>query len=173
MRIRRWLLASTLFMLTACAPARTAPAPPPPVSAPVATSGLSVLLTWEAPVDLDLYVTDPTFETVYFANNPTRTGARLLRDARCADVLDKGAPPVEQANLPNPQPGRYRVGVDFIDVCTATKQPASFRVVIEFGGQRREITGTIRPQEFEPIVTEFSLHPLTGDGPLALSQEDS
>jgi hypothetical protein len=167
MRIRRFLLACALFTAAGCA-RHTAPPPPPPVSLPASGFGVNVLLTWDAPVDLDLYVTDPTSETVYFANNPSRSGARLLRDTRCSDIATTKSPLLEQASVPNPRPGRYRIGVDFIDACGAP-QPVSFRVRVEFAGKRREVTGTIRPEEFQPIVLEFEIHPLNGDGPLALS----
>jgi hypothetical protein len=170
MRIRRFLLACALFTVAGCA-RHAAPPPPSPISLPALVSGINVLLTWDAPVDLDLYVTDPTSETVYFANTPSRSGARLVRDTRCGDIAGTTRPLMEQASVPNPRPGHYRIGVDFIDAC-GTPRPASFRVTVEFGGKRRETTGTIRLAEFQPIVLEFDIHPLNGDGPLALSQED-
>lgn len=129
------------------------------------------MLTWDTPVDLDLYLTDPSSETVYFANTPTRTGARLVRDARCADLATATAPFVEVANMPEPMPGRYRVGVDFIDACSAQHVPVSFRVVADLAGTRQEATGTIRLEQFQPIVVEFDLRRLNSDGALTLSQE--
>jgi hypothetical protein len=69
-------------------------------------------------------------------------------------------------------PGRYRIGVDCIDACKAKPEPASFRVVVELAGARREATGTIRLEEFQPIVLEFELRRVNGDGSLVLSQEE-
>src|SRR4029453_8796455 len=88
-----------------------APEVPPPTAA---QAGLVVSLTWDAPVDLDLSVTDPTWETLYFANNPTRAGARLENDARC-DTLTEARTPTERATIEHAHPGPYRVGGDFID----------------------------------------------------------
>ena len=127
-----------------------------------------MVLVWSAPVDLDLYLTDPTWETVYFANNPSRTGARLLRDMRCGDVAASDGLFVELAGMTEPLPGRYRVGVDFIDACHAAHAPVRFRVVADYGGVRSERVGTIRLEEFQPIVVEFELRPTGPGGTLTL-----
>jgi hypothetical protein len=147
-------------------------AAPPPAPALPPVSGLRVVLTWNAPVDLDLYVTDPTAETAYFGNNPSSHGARLVRDTRCPDVVAAADGFLEVAHVPNPMRGRYRIGVDFIDACNAKPEPVPFRVVAELGRLRREATGTIRLEEFQPIVLEFDLQQVNGDGPLVLSQEE-
>lgn len=125
-------------------------------------------LAWSAPVDLDLYLTDPTWETVYFANTPSRTGARLLRDVRCRDVVGGESAFVELAGMTDPLPGHYRVGVDFIDACKASHDPVSFRVVATYGDVRRETTGMIRLEEFAPIVVEFELRRTGPEGALTL-----
>ena len=166
-RLMRWCL--TVAVCAGCVrPAPLVPprsAPPPPPELP----GLSVLLTWTAPVDLDLYLTDPTSETVYFANTPSRSGARLVRDARCGDVGDARTPFVEVANFPEPLPGRYRVGVDFIDTCAEPEdQLVSFRVTVRIGSGQQQTTGTIRLAQFQPIVLEFELQRVTTNGPLML-----
>jgi uncharacterized protein YfaP (DUF2135 family) len=154
-RIRRFLIAGSIA-LAACAarPAATAPAPALP---PTRDDGaLRVTLTWAAPVDLDLYVTDPVGETLYFANNPTRAGARLERDARCEEV-PAGTPRVEVARLADPAPGRYRVGVDFIDTCGAPLVAAAFRVAVDRGASRREADGIATLSQFKVIVLEFEV----------------
>ena len=166
----RHLLLSVVFAGCAAHPRSSAPAPPPAPQLPAA-SGLEVALVWTAPVDLDLYLTDPTWETVYFANNPSRTGAQLLRDTRCRDVATGATTAVELAGMTQPLPGRYRVGVDFIDACNGPRDAVSFRVVVDHRGMRREATGTIRLEEFEPIVVEFELRPTGPDGTLTLVQE--
>jgi hypothetical protein len=47
----------------------------------------------------------------------------------------------------------------------------SFRVVMDYGGVRREATGTIRLEEFQPIVVEFELRRTGSDETLTLVQE--
>jgi hypothetical protein len=170
-RVRRTLSLLSI-VLGACAAHRplSSPVPPSTPSLPAA-NGLQVALLWSAPVDLDLYLTDPTWETVYFANNPSRTGARLLRDARCGDVAATDTVFVELAGMTAPLPGRYRIGVDFIDACNAPHEPVGFRVVVNCGGVRRESVGTIRLEEFQPIVVEFELRRTGSDETLTLVQE--
>src|SRR5687767_8083414 len=82
----KFFAACALAALGACGRA-AAPAdvPSPPSAAPVPADGLRVTLLWSEPVDLDLYVTDPARETVYFGNGASRSGGRLERDTRCAE----------------------------------------------------------------------------------------
>jgi hypothetical protein len=141
--------------LAACSVAPQA-APPAPAAPPARRDGaLHVILTWAAPVDLDLYLTDPAGETLYFANNPTRAGARLEQDARCG-----ATPPgslVEAVRMDAPVAGRYRVGVDFIDRCGSRLAAVPFRVAVDHGPMRREVDGTAAPNQFQVIVLEFDV----------------
>jgi hypothetical protein len=141
--------------LAGCAP--THPVLPPPPTAPLAAqhgAGVQVSLVWSVPVDLDLYVTDPSLETVYFANPRSQTGGRLQKDVTC----DAGeATRVEQAGWDQPPPGRYRVGVDFIGACKSEIDEAEFRVVVDVGGRLREKTGRLAKERFEPVVLEFDV----------------
>lgn len=123
---------------------RPAGGPPP--------AGLRVSLVFGAEGDLDLYVTDPFFETVYFANTPSRaSGGALDADRRC----DSPAPRVETVRFERPRPGRYRVSVDYPERCGSVRAPLPFRVVVEHGSQREERAGEISLGEFLPVVVEF------------------
>jgi hypothetical protein len=129
----------------------------PEVTAANATPvpGLTVTLRWTAPVDLDLYVTDPAFETVYFANPRTASGGRLERDARCAEEGPEER--VERARWTTPPPGRYRVGVDFLEACRGRGEEAEYVLLVEVDGRRQEIAGRARLAERAPRVLEFSV----------------
>lgn len=162
---RTTLVVAFAGLLAACS-IRTSPPPsPPPIPAAPADGVLHIAVVWTAPVDLDLYVTDPSGEALYFGNNPTRAGARLERDARCADVAS-GATPIERANLPGPAPGRYRVGVDFIDACGLGLDAVPFRVVVDNGSTHREVDATIRRGEFKVIVLELEVGEDAGNTPV-------
>lgn len=145
---------SALLLLSACA--NRAPLAPP--AAPVIEPGddLVVTLSWTAPVDLDLYVTDTTWETVYFGNNPSRAGGRLERDERCRKE-GTAAPRLEIVRMPQPRDGPYRIGVDFIDACGSGIEQASFRVVAAIRSERRELTATATANVFAPIVLELAV----------------
>jgi hypothetical protein len=118
---------------------------------PLAAGAVRVRLAFGNGPDLDLYVTDPREETVYFANSPSRGGGRLERDVRCDDP----APRVETIEFAAALPGRYRIGVDFPpEPCGVELDEAAFVVVFESHGQRREQRRTLRRGEFAPIVLE-------------------
>jgi len=156
---RSCLFVSLLPLLFACSSRvpQSASLVAPIAAAPV-DGALHVALSWAVPVDLDLYVTEPGGETLYFANNPTRTGARLEQDARCGAL---GGAPVERMRFPVAAPGRYRVGVDFIDTCGAARGAVPFRIAVDQGTVRAEAEGTAVPNQFKVIVLEFDV---TEDG---------
>jgi uncharacterized protein YfaP (DUF2135 family) len=116
---------------------------------------LQVRLAFEADVDLDLYVSDPLLETVYYANTPSRTGGALDADARC-----KGAPAlgvrVERVRFETAHPGRYRVGVDYPEGCGGGAE-APFVIRVDVGGQMHTSSGVARRLDFDSRALEFSL----------------
>jgi hypothetical protein len=125
-------------------------------------SGLLVRLAFEDVADLDLFVTDPALESVYFAYTPARSGGVLVDDRACGDP----APRVEIVHFADPLPGRYRVGVDFHRRCEA--KPSStrtagvageglYRVRVDEGGRVLEREGLLTPGLFEVIVLEFEV----------------
>lgn len=135
---------------------REALAEPPPASL---SSGLLVRLAFDDAGDLDLFVTDPQQESVYFANSPIRSGGRLLEDRRCTDA----SPRVEAVHFDTPQPGRYRVGVDFHGRCRDSslsgkaESQGLYFVRIDEGGRVLERAGMVTPGHFEVIVVEFDV----------------
>jgi uncharacterized protein YfaP (DUF2135 family) len=148
--VRRVALA---ILTVACGRAALAPAPPP--ASP--ELGVIVTLRWTAGVDLDLYVTDPARESVYFANPHAASGGVLERDARCADGA--GAEHVERVRWTDPPPGRYRVGVDFPEACDGGSREAPWTLTVDVDGVRRVLTGRARLAQREPAVLEFTVVP--------------
>ena len=125
-------------------------------SAPLAPGALRIRLAFGAGADLDLYVTDPLQETVYFANSPSRAGGRLDHDLRCGDP----APRVETISFPDPPSGVYRVGVDFPESCGRSRDPVAFAVVVERDGRvLAERRSGIRRLYFAPVVLETRVSP--------------
>ncbi len=131
-------------------------APPPLPPALPADDALHVFLTWSAPADLDLYVTDPAGETLYFGNNPTRSGARLDRDARC-ESGGPGRNALEHAAFAAPVPGRYRVGVDYLQDCGIEMETVAFRVLVGRRTEQRGAVGVAQRGHFNVVVLEFQV----------------
>lgn len=115
---------------------------------------LRVHLGFGPEADLDLYVTAPDEETVYYANSPSRLGGVLVEDRRCSH----DGPRSESVRFPAPlAPGRYRVGVDYPHACDDTKAPAPFAVRVDEPGGGTVVRGQARYQLFDPVVLEFEI----------------
>ena len=115
-----------------------------------------VRLAFSREADLDLYVTDPPLETVYYANTPARTGGRLEQDRRCDDA-DAEAVRVETVRFEAAPPGRYRVGVDYPHRCDGGDKVMPYAVSIEANGERNLHAGLARWLDFRAVVTEFDV----------------
>jgi hypothetical protein len=159
----RALLAAACLGLAACAATQASDTAVPDAEADALTRALAasppelppgavvVRLAFGAAADLDLYVTDPLEEAVYFGNTPARSGGRLLADLRC----DAPAPRVETIVFDPAPSGRYRVGVDFPERCDGGRGDVAFAVETWVDGRRELRTGRLSPALFEPIVLEL------------------
>lgn len=128
---------------------------------PAAPGELRVQLGFGAAADLDLYVTGPDEETVYYANTPGKAGGALVEDRRCAHE----GPRIESVRFPAPLlPGRYRVGVDYPHGCGDATAPAPFVVRIDGPDGSAEQRGLARHHVFEPVVLEFDVPGRGGSG---------
>ena len=126
---------------------------------PVADAGsLVVRLAFDGRADLDLYVSDPLQETVYYANTPARSGGRLVADRHCKEETG-GAVRMEEIVFDEPPSGTYRVGVDYPHSCRAGAGLAAFAITIDAGGRRQELRGLAEPVVFTPIVAEVEIGP--------------
>jgi hypothetical protein len=122
---------------------------------PPAAGALRVQLAFGAEADLDLYVTDPLAETIYFANERAAGGGRLVADARC----DSKSPRIEQIVFAAPQPGRYRVGVDYMVYraqCGAQPEVVAYVLAIDDATGRRLERGLARKGIFDPQRLELT-----------------
>jgi hypothetical protein len=125
-----------------------------PVESP--SGAVVVRLAFGAGADLDLFVSDPRRETVYFANRRAASGGRLAEDQRC----DAPAPRIETVRFEQALPGRYRIGIDHPGSCDGEPAEAVFVVEWRIGdGPARRVTGSVAPLVFDSIVQEFDLPP--------------
>jgi uncharacterized protein YfaP (DUF2135 family) len=119
----------------------------------VPSEALIVQLMFDSDVDLDLYVTDPMLETVYFANHKSKAGGEISGDVRCDTEGDR----LEMVSFPAPVPGRYRVGVDFPARCAGESGPAAFAVRVQHPNGELSKTGAVYFEQFEVAVLEFEI----------------
>ena len=119
---------------------------------PPSEDALRVTLVWDVPVDLDLYVTDPTMETVYYANKRSASGGVLEKDAGC-----NADPRREVTTWKTALPGRYRVSLDFPDRCGRDDGEVGYRILVDVDGRRQEKTGTLRLARFLYQGFEFDV----------------
>jgi len=131
----------------------TAPRPTSPAPQPHPPGSVQVRLVFGEQADLDLYVTDPNLETVYFGNNPSRGGGVLTADVRC----DAATPRSEAVSFMDACPGRYRVGVEHASNCTRRSGPVPYRVEVLAGESEWQVEGEIEPGAFDNQVLEFEL----------------
>jgi len=129
---------------------------------PAESDALRVRLAFGPGSDLDLYVTGPDQETVYYANTPGKGGGELVEDERCAH----DGPRIETVRFDAPlAPGRYRVGVDYPHACGDDPAPAPFVVRVDGPGglgATTERRGLARYHVFEPVVLEVDVPPRAG-----------
>lgn len=145
--------------LAALGAALDAPEAQPGVLAPGAA--VTARLAFGADADLDLYVTDPSLESVYFAKRESVSGGALVADRRC----DAPAPRIEVAAYPVATPGPWRVGIDHPERCDGGDEAAPFVVELAAPDGVRRVEGTIGPGEFRMVVIETTL-------PAAAARED-
>lgn len=132
-------------------------AEPVPVTGQLAQRVI-VELSWKVPVDLDLFVTDPEGETVYFANRKARTGLEMGEETDCRSIATGSAPFRETAIIAAARPGRYRVSVDFIKDCGTIALQAEFGVRLLEARNGNELArgkSQVKHRVLEPVAWEF------------------
>jgi len=148
-------------VVAACASAPATPPAPPPDDR--AEGELRFRLVFVETADLDLYVTGPRLETVYFANSPSRIGGVLERDTRCDDAAADGAEPspvrFETVRFEAAPAGTYRVGVDFPERCQRWVDTARFAVEVDGDGLVERRGGEIGFGTFQSRVLELDYEP--------------
>jgi hypothetical protein len=112
-----------------------APTPSPTPTPPVLGTGpIQVTLSWNTIDDLDLYVTDPTQQTVFFNNRIVPSGGRLDVDANadCVAVTQNAVENVFWASTP--PSGPYFIEVRLFRRCSQSTAPIPFTVTVRKSG---------------------------------------
>ena len=98
----------------------------------LATGDIQVTLDWDAAVDLDLWVTDPSGETIMYDYPLATSGGRLDRDAY-PDCDFTEVPPENTVWDENAPSGEYQVTVHVYDMCGASA--VAFELTVAIGGE--------------------------------------
>ena len=112
---------------------------------------VQVTLTWNNTADLDLWVTDPDGERIYFANRTSASGGQLDRD------VISGYGPENIFWPPNEAPpGDYLVQVHHFSGAS----PSQYSVLIQAFGHVKQYEGTISSNQVVTIAEFTSGQPL-------------
>ncbi|MEL6350906.1 MAG: hypothetical protein AAFR58_04005 [Cyanobacteria bacterium J06627_28] len=107
------------------------------------TGDVQVTLRWNTTDDLDLHVTDPFGDRVYYGNQQVASGGQLDVDANagCGTGM---ASPVENIFWPTGggAPGDYIVRVDLFSRCGAAG-PIAFTLDVNMQGQIQSFSGSV------------------------------
>ena len=119
----------------------------------VGTGDVQVTLTWQVDVDLDLYVTEPSGEEIYFGYYPSSSGGELDRDNLCSDMVIGRPENIfwPQGSAPS---GTYVVSVNYFGACD-TELAVNYTVRIVVEGVASTYSGTISTGTQE--VTTFEV----------------
>lgn len=115
---------------------------------------IQITLAWNTGADLDMYVTDPMGQTIYYANRQSASGGVLDHDARGACAPRRANATVENVywNTPRPPSGQYQVDVHYWGDCNVAGVTTA-TLSIAVGGQ---IIGAynvmLRPGERQPVA---------------------
>jgi hypothetical protein len=121
------------------------------------TGDIQVTLRWATADDLDLAVTDPRGETVFFANAQLPSGGQLDLDSN-AGCEGTTQAPIENIFWPPSQAsqGNYNIEVTLFSRCTSGAAPIPFEIRLLVQGNVQTLTGSLSEQN--PIATfPFSL----------------
>jgi len=121
------------------------------------TGDVQVTLRWDAPVDLDLHVTDPSGEEISFTHSYSNSGGNLDVDANpnCDSMV---ANPVENVFWPfgGAPAGQYQVSVVYFSNCNYSG-PVNYEITLKQNNQVVDVlTGTVNESGETQFVTSFN-----------------
>ena len=138
----------------------------PPVNAqnanafPAVGENLAIELTWQTPVDLDLFLTGPSGETIYFGNRIARAGYRMDGETTCGTLDQSNGPHSETAIIEATAAGLYRISVDYIFDCGSGLDETGAIVSlssITTGQKLGSNVFTVRQQKLKTVAWEFEV----------------
>ena len=120
------------------------------------TGDVQITLRWDAPVDLDLHVIDPSGEEIWYGNRTSISGGNLDVDANagCNSMMTN---PVENVFWPygGAPGGQYQVSVVYFTNC-GYSGPVSYQVTVKQANHPAQVfNGTVNNVSESQPVTSF------------------
>ncbi len=135
-------------------PPTPTPQPTPLTSRPTPGTGdVQVTLSWSSRNDLDLHVTDPMGEEIFYRHNASASKGVLDIDSNAGCSSNVSDQPIENIYWPFgvAPDGTYKITVVYYQNCTAdVSTPFSVRVLVD--GQVQEFTGQVDTQGEEKWI---------------------
>ena len=115
---------------------------------------VQVTLRWNTNDDIDLHVTDPRGEVIYFDHKKSLSGGKLDVDANASSdhcMIN----PVENIFWPEGRApfGKYAVKVVYFN--KRQSAPVSYTVVVKYGEQEKFFEGSLNVEKQEQMVCDF------------------
>lgn len=101
------------------------------------TGAIQVTSAWNTGADIDMYVTDPSGQTLSYSNTSTSSGGVLDHDARGQCVGGQQNSTIENVywNSAQPPHGTYTVALHYFSDCNVNAGPTPTTVSIAVGGR--------------------------------------
>lgn len=113
------------------------------------TGAVQITVAWDSGADIDLYVTDPSGETIYYneQHDHSTAGGRVDHNAR-GDCRRQQHPRVENAFWPTPAPlGRYEVELHYFGPCEKSAETEAHVSVSVRGKVLGSYGYTLKPEQ--------------------------
>ncbi len=121
----------------------------------VGTGDVQVTLTWQTYDDIDLYVTDPNGEEIYYLNDISSSGGKLDRDNKCDNMIIGRPENIFWSSGAAPS-GTYTVQVKYYSACE-TEKYVNWTVRTIVMGNVQTYTGTLTEVDQAQDVTSFTV----------------
>lgn len=109
-----------------------------------ANGSLTVTLRWSGAADLDLHLTDPYGETIYYFHPASASGGALQQDRECAaqDQTEVIAYPTGQAVS-----GAYAISIHYFRTCNEPRD-VSWKLTVTSDKGTQDYSGVIHPGDY-------------------------
>ena len=133
----------------------------PPTVTPepeLGTGDVQITLRWNSLNDLDLFVTDPSGNTIFYDKPSVPSGGMLDVDSNRNCNTDVSSRPVENIYWPpSAAPrGRYQVKVKFYQQCGSSPLSDAYTVSVLVDGNTSETTGIADVVGTQTLIAVFS-----------------